>query len=583
MNEIKFRFKTKGYTKQDEMEQRAITIFRSCASNYVRVEGLNEMDKIPNHDGSVTILDNNFEPINNGISIQVKKMGENLKDPPRHQVTKDGFLGSCERSPTILACVDIDDKICYWEYIDFDYVQHLKDNGDDKATIYIHFDKRNIMKEDDTSGFLDQWREIAEHQSIASGVSFERLELMTDSLIHSMDDRILSFQEFLNDYNRLLDAEFYCLKQRYFPRTWKKGIAFGEWNSDKFKCKKGYIIYEIPFGVNDVLIRKLNQKKLYNGFLLTCSYDHILNDPKGAALKEIRNLFQHFIDEEIGKKDYVRDGVRPPRFTRTTDYNFPHTNPIFMIEYIWNKYLFWDQHHFGLESKDEYSIDEVVNALDGKINNPNDKWWSRYGNVTLEFLKNNYKSKDNKLRPLIGKPVKIDETGKKIMFPKEWWVKNSQFYFKTMPYLYNEYLDFFFPLLKEKFGWFPRKEKLPSTEFNKIVTVVSIRDGRDPIVSTYYLKAYKMGENPAINASPRIFSEHGFEYYLDDDPNNPFKDVKKIDIGMEIEVESEKYKVVMHSISSVHPLKESWSAPFITHSKKMVKRKFDEHFEQKQT
>lgn len=202
------------------------------------------MDKVPNHDGTVTVVDDRQKPTGE-LKIQIKKIPKGVAkfSCPIELV---GFSMRVS-SPFILICVDVENRKAYWCHIS-SVMPGLKEG---QKTFIVKFQPQ---VDEIGSGFpyIERWQAICDDYSKRIS-EFPRLHRKVDDEIGlgklEASERVY-FQKFIEHVNLLLDVDFPIVKNEFFADTWKLGVSVHRADNQVVS----YSIFNIPHGENSPLV-----------------------------------------------------------------------------------------------------------------------------------------------------------------------------------------------------------------------------------------------------------------------------------------------------------------------------------------
>ena len=117
--------KAAPYPKSNIPETKAISTFNNIVDENVKTD-IKNMDKVPNYDGLLEIVDIDQTPIGH-FFVQIKKLPDKNSKHPKYQ-SKIAFLAFCESTilPILHIVVDIKNEVAYWRLIDTNFLKTLK-------------------------------------------------------------------------------------------------------------------------------------------------------------------------------------------------------------------------------------------------------------------------------------------------------------------------------------------------------------------------------------------------------------------------------------------------------------------------
>ncbi len=202
------------------------------------------MDKTPNHDGTVTLVDNTQRPTGE-LKVQVKKIpkGASKFSCPIELV---GFSARVS-SPFILICVDVENKKAYWRHIS----QMMAGLKRDQKTFTVNFQPQ-IDEIGPGFPYVEKWQMLCSDY-LKRISEFPKLNQKVDDEIGlgrlDVNERVY-FQQFIEHVNLLLDVDFPIVKSSFFLDTWKLGVSVHRSDNEVVS----YSIFNIPHGENSPLV-----------------------------------------------------------------------------------------------------------------------------------------------------------------------------------------------------------------------------------------------------------------------------------------------------------------------------------------
>jgi hypothetical protein len=206
------------YSGHTVEELEAINIFEGYLIPKSVIPHISRLDKVPNTDGHVEILDDQKRPVAK-LEIQVKKIpdGDTSFSCPIELVAYSERISL----PFLLICVDTRNRRAYFKHLH----ARMPEIKVGQKTFTVHFDpKVNAVAPD--SQFVNQWLELSKEYTnrIADYPRLNEIVNQLDPSHVSKQDKIY-FQEFIEHINRFLDYELCVVKDRYFRGIWKLGAA----------------------------------------------------------------------------------------------------------------------------------------------------------------------------------------------------------------------------------------------------------------------------------------------------------------------------------------------------------------------
>lgn len=350
MNNDKKQITPAPYSPTSEQELIEMTVLRTLLlPNRIRPH-LSEQDKTPNIDGYLDLIDENSIPIGK-LEVQVKKLPDEFEEKPKFPSPTSliVYARDSTTSPVLLICVDIHNAKAYWCSMDHFFVEKYLDKiKSGQQTIMIHFPVENCL-DGKYVAYLDYWKAIFDRYSIKLK-NFDNLEKehklireRSNSAIGISKPEIKLIHSYLDQLNRLLDLKFDIIKRVFFPNSWKVGFAYHRFEEEFVK----YEHYPIPVDKNDVQIKEIDDNlelEIRKTRLELVSYintNPIIANPVKHATSYVETKLDEILKNQL--LDHRVDTLLAREFVFSFIDNF-HTQ-------------------MGLEEKDEYSIEEIVNGF----------------------------------------------------------------------------------------------------------------------------------------------------------------------------------------------------------------------------
>ena len=177
------------------------------------------LDKIPNTDGQVELVDDAQKPLGK-LEIQIKK----IPDGDTSFQCPVALIDYSDRSllPLLLVCVDVGNKVAYFRHL---HRGMMPDLPPAQASFVIHFGP-TVHAISPKNQYLRQWVEIIEERKkrISDYPRLSQIAARLDLAHISKEDRIY-FQQYTENLNRFLELDFPAVKERLFDGVWKLGAA----------------------------------------------------------------------------------------------------------------------------------------------------------------------------------------------------------------------------------------------------------------------------------------------------------------------------------------------------------------------
>ncbi len=284
-----------------------VTLINILDKNRTRFD-LNILDKFPNTDGIFEIVTEDQVPIGK-LDIQVKILEKKNLKIPKYQCQKD-FLAFCQESilPVILIVVDTETEVAYWIHVSREVIEILskKIKGD---SVSLAIPKTNLISKADTK-YIDNWIVILEtyitrvinydnieKELLEIKVRKEQLEKITNPALGIEKPYFREIHFFLDYYNDLLSRDFQIIKNIFYSKYWKIGIAYSKYQDKELQ----YSLYPISYFNNDIQIKEFDQSKvnLQMDFLNSVGHfteNPIKNNPLEYAYKQIIKDLKKIVD-----------------------------------------------------------------------------------------------------------------------------------------------------------------------------------------------------------------------------------------------------------------------------------------------
>lgn len=232
------------YPQRNTEEIQAVaTLFGLLDLNRVKLDA-KFLDKVPNLDGSVELVDEGQRPIGE-LKIQIKKIPDGAQkfDCPVELVAYSTRVSS----PFLLVCVDVGNQKAYWCHIS----RLMPELKEEQKTFTVKF---QLVVDEIGPGFpyFERWLGLC-RDYLQRVSEFPRLRQKLDEEIGltnlAAGDR-RGFQQFIEEINVLLDVDLPVVKHEFFADTWKLGISVHRADTQVV----AYSIYTIPNGENAPLV-----------------------------------------------------------------------------------------------------------------------------------------------------------------------------------------------------------------------------------------------------------------------------------------------------------------------------------------
>jgi hypothetical protein len=341
--------KAAPYSHTDFQEKESILLFESRIDRrYIKTQ-INSRDKIPNVDGYIEIVDENNIPMYK-FEIQVRTLKKDKKSYYCPLTTVN--YTNVTTLPILLILVDTTQKNVYWKHL-------VSTNArlSPKKKSYI-FDLSELDKIDEQNDYITKWKIIAENY-------LEKIKPLNDLELLQLDenmcppknlsqDAILYFQRYIDKINNLLEHDYFIVKQIYFNKYWKLGVAVFEFGKDV-----SFGIYGIPHGKSDLLVSEIMNKKadwMFSKKILTSFYFSKTEDrPEKKAVDFVLDFVKKIFDRKL---------LLPVGQKLTEEY----------VYFVISKCYYM----FGLEKGSSYRVEDIANGLN--------KYLMLWISIALDFI-----------------------------------------------------------------------------------------------------------------------------------------------------------------------------------------------------
>ena len=564
--------KAAPYPKSNIPETKAISTFNNIVDENVKTD-IKNMDKVPNYDGLLEIVDIDQTSIGH-FFVQIKKLPDKNSKHPKYQ-SKIAFLAFCESTilPILHIVVDIKNEVAYWRLIDTNFLKTLKIKENAKS-VNVDFPKENIIKKGN-SDYLEEWKEIIreyqrkiygydslekDHENLKK--SYALLSSKSNPLLGLEKPEFENLHKFLDKLNMQLDIDFFIIKKIFYNSCWKLGIAYNNYTKNEMT----YMLYPINFNKNELQIKEISNKLKDELSKVGLSLNsHYRENPFYNRPEDYANEFIKIKIEKIFKKKLLP------------------INHISLFREI--MFSFIDKFHdcLGLQIKNYYTIEEMRFSfniylpiwIDEVLSNKkislgkqgfidpnlilvqlNQKELNKFDIKVKERIQENQLNNTNLIISNETYPLKLivyllnssnfnNITGiNRLYLPPNyerlkisdnnfiWSVYSSEDIKENITRFYNEIqviydyaIDAFFPSLKKHLEFFSR--------FDKIIIVLNVKDeykSHDdiPSMELYYLKNIDIAENK-------------IEIYIKNKEAIPIDIDVEMDFGSEIMIDDQKY------------------------------------------
>jgi hypothetical protein len=321
---------------------------------------------IPNHDGTVTLVDEEGYPIGQ-FNVQIKTLPGKFKDSFKCEVGLIAYTKTLTQA-LIFIGVDNTNKVAYWKQIIPSMEANLKKN---QKTFTIKFDLNQDIIKKDSDLHIQRWKAmLADIQLYQAKIPILQEALAERfGLLSIPEQNRLLFQRFIGRLNITLDGELQFIKEKFFPGIRQLGLAILAFDAQQ-------IVYQL-FGIKDgsnvppvisLCDLRTDPLKIWTNIDdMNCWVDHALKKIGIAPLTGAENveieitgwgLPNHFQEPEKLATQYANTYIEKAISQRI----FRLYGVDLCNEELW---LFTEKytHCLGLSKSNKYSIDEIEQGI----------------------------------------------------------------------------------------------------------------------------------------------------------------------------------------------------------------------------
>jgi hypothetical protein len=332
------------YSTTDEKEILAVDTFKTLVDHEKVKLDIKERDKYPNIDGYIELVDELLTPLGK-LEVQIRKLPDNQQ---RIQCPLSLFAFSKRTcNPVLLIGVDITQKKAYWVHVSNNLLDKAVNENEQKTKV-VSFSDGNVLDGKDTK-YIVEWKNIVDtYQAKIQGYDklreiYDELSKRANPALGIEKDDFVNMHVFLDRINSLLDGDFLLVKRRFYPMSWKIGLAYNRYEDNALS----YVLYPMPNNMNDVQIKTIDEpihKQLWEAGLEFVGYNvenPIKQRPKGHAIEVVESKTLRILKN------------------RLLDHG---GNEFLAREFI---FAFIDRfsEQLGLDKKDKYFLDDIYNAF----------------------------------------------------------------------------------------------------------------------------------------------------------------------------------------------------------------------------
>jgi hypothetical protein len=356
-----FDSKPAPYPKSSSTEIESRDIFHRLLNRQFVKGDINVMDKTPNWDGILELLDEQYSSVGK-IEVQLKTLRLEFANNPKQQCDQS-FFSYCLTAalPVLLVVVDKQNEKAYWRHIDAVTLQEVKQNIRGKSYL-LPIPAENFVDGSDQR-YIDEWRKRAMESSMKVWnfdsetrkkqeleEKLTTLHLKLQNPVNLPSHALREIHNFLDEYNYILDKEFGSIKQILYPDYWKIGMGVIRYGFGNIS----FILFPVEYDKSQLLIKEVEK-----------GYDYMMEMRDGNVLlwagKEDNK------DITVNRVAYSYKLVEDQIMGIAGTYNFPLRDVFLADEYLVS---FIDTFHQYLnleKNKETYSLKELKYLLSSVI------------------------------------------------------------------------------------------------------------------------------------------------------------------------------------------------------------------------
>ena len=352
-----FDKKPAPYPKTSTSEIESRDIFHRLLNRQFVKGDINVMDKTPNWDGILELLDEQNSGVGK-IEVQLKTLRSEFVNDPKQQCG-EAFFSYCLTAalPVLLVVVDKENEKAYWRQIDAVTLQEVKQNIKGESYL-LSVPIENCLDGTDQR-YLSEWRKRAKEASNKvwnfdsetkkKQELEEKLSVLHSNLQNPVNlppHALREIHEFLDEYNYILDKEFGSVKQIIYPDYWKIGMGVIQYGFGNIS----FILFPVEYDKSQLLIKEVEE-----------GYDYMTEMRDGNVL-----LWTGKEDNEditVNRVAYSYKLVEDQVMRIAGAYNFPLRDIVLANEYLIS-FIDKYQQYLNLEKNQEtYSLKDVKYLL----------------------------------------------------------------------------------------------------------------------------------------------------------------------------------------------------------------------------
>jgi len=198
------------YPDSDTDEQATIEVLEQVFTDEIKSH-IDSRDKVPNHDGYVELVDSDGTPTGR-IVVQVKKLPDGMRDPPRKQVNTEHLAYfRAVTDPFVLIAVDVGNSVGYWKHITSEWFE--EENLDSQKSKTVLFDEENKISIN--SKYKKNWEKIIKDtkKRIENYEEYKELRKRSNPAIGKSEEHFENIHKLLDNFHNLLNTDFYTIKE----------------------------------------------------------------------------------------------------------------------------------------------------------------------------------------------------------------------------------------------------------------------------------------------------------------------------------------------------------------------------------
>lgn len=307
-----------------------------------------------NIDGYIELLDSSNRTIGK-ITVQVKTVTKRDEGCNKFPCPTSLFAyAEATTDNVFLLAVDHSQEKILYKYISHKLINDNRDK-EQQETITLHFSEKEELRKDNIDAVLKEWLGICNSRVyfLAHGESIlkENNEIksyllkMPEAATDLTSNDIQEIQFFSDEYNKLINVDFNCIKRTLFPNVWKRGIAIYTYSAGALE----FSLYNINMGE---LVSPIVQMPKCSIFELTHNHDYASFSQTENKLKENPPLYALSII-----KKHVEDFLKKHRVIPFNDF--------ILIEYV-HEFVGANWRHLHLKKNSDINVHSLIEHFQSK-------------------------------------------------------------------------------------------------------------------------------------------------------------------------------------------------------------------------